>query len=72
MSMLAFNNLLHTSNVSHNLMFVKQLYLDNNVLFEFLSNCVFIKDALSKETLAKVKAKGWLYSMEGQIQTLVS
>lgn len=41
--------------------------MDNIVIVEFHSNCVFIKDALCKATLTKGKAKGGIYSLKGYI-----
>lgn len=70
LSVLRLNEFLHTPIISHNLMSVQRLCLDNNVIVEFHTESMFIKDALSNAILTKGRATRGLYSLKGRVRSL--
>lgn len=61
------NQLFNILHVSHNLMSIQKLCLDNYVLFKFYFDSVFVEDVMSKTILARGKDSEGLYSLEGII-----
>lgn len=67
---LILNNVLCVPKITKNLISISKLLLDNNAIIEFCSNMCFIKDKMERTLLAQGIAKGGLYQLLSQDNSL--
>lgn len=61
---------LHTPSVSHNLISIHKLYIDNNVIVEFHAIEFFVKEAQSKIVVAQGRLINGLYILKERYKSL--